>query len=1130
MDGSYNIVVFIFVWLLTLSNVDLYICNASSEVQCIPIERDALLKMKRHLLDPSNTLASWSPHENCCNWALVVCHNITGHVLKLHLTTPPPSEFNDWTIYEASVFGGEVHPSLLDLKHLNYLDLSGNDFAYMQIPDFLGLMTSLTYLNLSDAGFGGSIPLQFWNLSNLIYLDLGANSLRGSIPHQIEKLSNLQYLDLGGNKFNGIIPHQIGNLSNLHYLDLEDNEFSGSIPHQIGNFSNLINLHLGNGLLPISVENLLPILTLSSLHYLELGRVNLSNTFDWLQVLHSLPSLRELHLLGCDFTHHYETSTLNFSSLVFLHISNSDFVTLLIPKWIFQLKKLAQLQLHNNGLQGSIPEGIQNLTLLQHLDLSQNMFNSSIPDWLYSLSHLKSLILSHDVLVGSISSNIGNLTSLVTLDLTGNLLEGPIPISVGNLCNLEKLAFSNNKGNQQISEILKILSVGCVSQALEIFYMSGSHISGYLTEHIGFLKNLVELDLSYNTIQGPIHSSLGDLASLKYLDLTSNAIRGALPSSLANLKPLIYLSLWNNTINSSIPVSFGSLTSLIYLDLSENQLVGNPFETLGSLFKLKTLFLDYNLFEGVVREAHLVNFTQLKTFSAHKNKLTLKAHPNWNPSFQLLTGLRLASWNIGPHFPSWVQSLKHLEYLDISNTKIFNSIPALFWGTMGNLDYLNLSHNHIQGDLSNIVINMTTFNGVVDLRSNNLNGQLPYVSQIVLYIDLSSNRFSGSIANFLCHKQEETKWLRYLNLASNNLSGKMPDCWMKWPDLSTVNLENNHFIGILHTSMASLLELQILNVRNNTFSGNFPRFLKNKTNLISLDLGENQFSGMVPSWVGQRFSSLKILVLRSNKFSGPIPHQICNMSVLQILDLAHNELTGYIPKCVKYLSSMLVINSTLESYISLAAIYHIQFLVEALLLKGRVYDYSTNLGLVISIDVSSNNLSGEIPTEMTRLKGLHYLNLSNNQFIGQIPQNIGNMESIESLDFSRNRLSGEIPPSMSKLSFLNWLDLSYNDLMGKIPMGTQIQSFEASSFVGNDLCGPPLNNNCSSNSSNNKVDKEREVDDVKGINWFFVSMALGFNVGFWAMVGPVLFSASWRYAYFRFIDRKWYKLQSHCYY
>ncbi|XP_028805791.1 receptor-like protein 53 [Neltuma alba] len=245
MDGSCNIVVVVFLWLLTLSNVDLCICRTSYEVQCLPSERDALLKMKSHLSDPSNRLTSWSLHANCCSWVSVVCHNIIGHVLELHLTTPPPLQFGGDDLHETLMFGGEVHSSLLDLKHLNYLDLSSNYFGGMQIPGFLGSMKSLTYLNLSHAGFGGSIPLQFWNLSNLIYLDLGGNYLEGSIPHQIGKLSNLQYLDLGGIESSLSIPRQIGNLSNLQYLDLGDNQFGGSTPRQIGNLSNLINLHLG---------------------------------------------------------------------------------------------------------------------------------------------------------------------------------------------------------------------------------------------------------------------------------------------------------------------------------------------------------------------------------------------------------------------------------------------------------------------------------------------------------------------------------------------------------------------------------------------------------------------------------------------------------------------------------------------------------------------------------------------------------------------------------------------------------------------------------------------------------------------------------------------------------------------
>ncbi|XP_028799958.1 receptor-like protein EIX2 [Neltuma alba] len=922
MDGPCNILVFVFVWLLTLSNVVLCIRGASCEVECIPSERDALLKIKHHLSDPSNRLTSWSPNGNCCNWAFVICHNITGHVLELHLTTPPPSKLHYMVFNETLSFGGEIHSSLLGLKHLNYLDLSNNDFGGMKIPTFLGSITSLTYLNLSNAVFGGNIPHQIAKLSNLQYLDLGGNEFSGSIPHQIGKLFNLQYLDLRGNEFSGSIPHQIGNLSNLQYLDLGDNQFSGSIPHQIGNLSNLINLHLRYRF-AIPIENLQWVSALSSLQYLELSYANLSNTFDWLQVLHALPSLRELHLL---------------------------------EYWSFQ--------------------------------------------------------------------------------------------------------------------------------------------------------NLIELDLSDNSIQGLIPNSLGNLASLKYLDLSSNSIKGALPSSLGNLKSLVYLSLWNNTINSAIPISFGNLTSLMHLVLTRNQLDGNPFEILGSLSKLNYLGLGYNLFQGVVKEAHFVNLTHLQTFWAPKNQLTLKVDPNWNPSFLLLEELSLDSWNLGPQFPSWVQSLEHLWYLDISSAMICDSIPTSFWSKMGNLQYLNISYNHIEGELSTILIN-TTFGGAVDLSSNKLYGQLPCVSQNVMYIDLSSNWFLGSITHFLCHRQEETKSLQFLKLASNNLSGNLPDCWMSWPYLTTVNLANNHLSGMLNTSMASLLELQMLNLRNNNFSGKFPSFLMNGSNMICLDLGDNQFSGILPSWVGQRLSSLKILVLRSNHFSGPIPHQICDMNFLQILDLAHNKLIGYIPKCVEHLHAMSVINSSLESYIYSAqqidGIYFTLF-VEALLVKGRVYDYSTNLGLVTSIDFSSNKLSGEIPIELSSLKGLHFLNLSNNHFIGQIPQKIGYMESLESMDLSRNLLSGKIPASISQLSFLSFLNLSYNNLMGKIPTGTQLQSFEASSFIGNDLCGPPLNSNCPSNSPNN--DKDKEVHHGNGIHWFFVSMALGFIVGFWVVVGPLLYSAT----------------------
>ena len=127
----------------------------------------------------------------------VVCHNVTGHVHELRLRSFP--SVDDSASYEQSRLGGKINPSLLDLKHLIYLDLSNNYFHYTQIPKFLGTMGSLRYLNLSGAGFGGLIPHQLGNLSNLHYLDLGGfyyNDLNVMNLQWLFGLPSIQYLEM----------------------------------------------------------------------------------------------------------------------------------------------------------------------------------------------------------------------------------------------------------------------------------------------------------------------------------------------------------------------------------------------------------------------------------------------------------------------------------------------------------------------------------------------------------------------------------------------------------------------------------------------------------------------------------------------------------------------------------------------------------------------------------------------------------------------------------------------------------------------------------------------------------------------------------------------------------------------
>jgi hypothetical protein len=130
---------------------------------------------------------------------------------------------------------------------------------------------------------------------------------------------------------------------------------------------------------------------------------------------------------------------------------------------------------------------------------------------------------------------------------------------------------------------------------------------------------------------------------------------------------------------------------------------------------------------------------------------------------------------------------------------------------------------------------------------------------------------------------------------------------------------------------------------------------------------------------------------------------------------------------------------------------------------------------------------------------------------------IGGMKYMESLDLSNNKFGGEIPQSMSNLHFLGYLNLSYNNFDGKIPIGTQLQSFNDSSYIGNPkLCGAPLNN-CTTKEGNPKnATPSTDNDSIR--ESLYLGMGVGFAVGFWGICGSLFLIRKWRHAYYRFID------------
>ncbi|KAF5771223.1 putative leucine-rich repeat-containing, plant-type, leucine-rich repeat domain superfamily [Helianthus annuus] len=937
-----------------------------------------------------------------------------------------------------------------------------------------------------------------------------SHRLRGDLNPSLLRLKQLTHLDLSCNDFGGIqVPSFISSLGNLRYLNLSNSGFGGLIPSQLGNLSKLHILSLGHrydvdytyG--SHSMSNMQWLSSLRLLTHLDLDGVNLGKTGNWLQVISTLTSLVDLHLSACKLSHidpHIPIH--NLTSLTFLDLSFNNFSSS-VPWRIFSITNLVTLDLSGCNFHGPVPSGpdiFRNLTALKFLHVySNNFMNSSLV--LKGLSssvasNLVSLDISSCGISSPILDSLYNLTSLRSLYLSQNQLTKTIPKSLGNLCNLRYLDMSRIRAlqNSSLTYILQSF-FECKSSALESLFLESTGLSGHLPDQLGKLIDLKDLALDYNQIVGTIPNSIGQLSSLRTLSFSRNLISGLIP-------------FW-----------IGRLTSLESLDLSDNQLSGNIPYSLGQLSKLSFLAFSYNLLEGVVTEAHFDKLVSLKHLNGKGNNLALRPRlSNWNPPFQVYK-LYLNSWGLGPKFPLWIQLQKDLIELDISNTGISEYMPESFWRSFTNLNCLDMSQNRIQGTL--LVIPSTL--RLLDLSSNEFGGKLTHLfdGMFPISLDLSNNFFVGSLHPLLC--SNGVKETQALSLGNNNFSGVIPECWEKWPRLRFLNLNNNNLSGRIPSSLGSLSWLGSLSMGGNNLSGRLPASLMNLTNLVILQLGRNKLAGSIPAWLGMKLSLLRLLNLRSNNFHGAIPHELCYLTTIQILDLADNNLSGYIPRCINNLTVLSGKENVPDDQFSFYVVYGGATIASELLVtKGREDTYSTILELVMLLDLSSNNLFGDIPSELTTLVMLKSLNLSRNELTGRIPEKIGDMTKLESFDLSFNKLSGELPVSLSSLSFLSSFNVSYNNLTGRVPSGTQLQGFNESSFFGNKLCGDPLTERC--------VVKVPDAEDqneegTHGTDWgLIISTLLGLVAGFWLVVAPLIISRSWRTAYFRFFSKlrcKW---------
>ena len=102
-------------------------------------------------------------------------------------------------------------------------------------------------------------------------------------------------------------------------------------------------------------------------------------------------------------------------------------------------------------------------------------------------------------------------------------------------------------------------------------------------------------------------------------------------------------------------------------------------------------------------------------------------------------------------------------------------------------------------------------------------------------------------------------------------------------------------------------------------------------------------------------------------------------------------------------------------------------------LTGTVPTSLSNLANLRELYLWGNKLTGPIPTELSNLTNLTILTLSENQLTGEIPTNLSSLSNLTELYLHQNQLTGEIPTELSNLTNLTILALFENQLTGEIP-------------------------------------------------------------------------------------------------
>jgi hypothetical protein len=221
----------------------------------------------------------------------------------------------------------------------------------------------------------------------------------------------------------------------------------------------------------------------------------------------------------------------------------------------------------------------------------------------------------------------GEMQSVVDqIRVPSNNIRGSIPADLGLLRNLTQVDFSWNSLSGPLPQ-----SVGNFI-VVKNFVTRGNALTGTLPESIGLFQNLVVFDLSCNFLSGSLPESIGQWSDLERFLVHNNTLNGTLPDSIGNWSKVEYFRVSENKLSGSLPELIGQMTALTTFFTYENAMTGTLPASIGQWSNLNEFAIYKNSYNGTLPDS-IGNWSKVVYCDVSRNAFTgtiPKGVENWS--------------------------------------------------------------------------------------------------------------------------------------------------------------------------------------------------------------------------------------------------------------------------------------------------------------------------------------------------------------------------------------------------------------------------------------------------------------------------------------------------------------------